>query len=159
MQEVAEYVREIVFIFNRGCAVRSNEVESPQGRLGQIWRLSLNHLDGHDAQTPDVDLPAVILTGDDLGCHPVWRSDHCITLIVRIINLRTEAKVGCNRLVVFIEKECDRIRTQLDVAFHGEQDVVRLNVSMDNTLGMKMLQAVQSLRNCQHNIHGETRSY
>ena len=48
-------------------------------------------------------------------------------------------------LVVFVEGFSDRIHTQFDVAFHRKQNVVRLDVSVDNTLGMEMLQAIKCL--------------
>lgn len=37
--------------------------------------------------------------------------------------------------------------TELDVAFLGKQNVVRLDVSMNDALGVKMLQAVEGLEN------------
>jgi len=52
--------------------------------------------DRHDPQTPNVDLGAVLFASDDLGSHPVGRTDHGSPLGVGWIrDLGTEAKVGC----------------------------------------------------------------
>ena len=51
--------------------------------------------DGHDTQTPDVNLGTVLLTRHYLRSHPVWRADHGGTLRVRLGDLRAETEVGC----------------------------------------------------------------
>jgi hypothetical protein len=128
VQEVFESGRQIVLLLDRRRAICRDQIERAQGRLGQVWRLALNHLDRHDTQTPDVDFAAVFFACDNLGSHPVWCADHGRTLHVRLVNLGAETEIG-----------------QLDVAIHAEQNVVRLDVSVDNTLGVQELQAVKRL--------------
>lgn len=57
---------------------------------------SSRHTDCHDPQTPNVDLGAVLFASDDLGSHPVGRTDHRGPLGVGWIrDLGAETKVGC----------------------------------------------------------------
>ena len=44
-----------------GPAVLCDEPESAEGRLRHVGRLAVHHLDGHDAQAPDVNLLPVVL--------------------------------------------------------------------------------------------------
>ena len=54
-----------------GCYSRSavlrDEPERAERRLRHVRRLPVHHLDGHDAQAPDVNLFAVVLAVHDLG--------------------------------------------------------------------------------------------
>lgn len=87
-----------MLIFDSRGAVRGNQVERSQRGFRQIWRLALDHLNGHDTQTPDVNLATVLLAGNHFGRHPVWRADHGVSLVVRVVDLRAEAKIGCSRV-------------------------------------------------------------
>lgn len=89
-----------MLLFNLGRAVGSDEPQGTQRTLVEVWGLSLNHLNGHDAQGPDVDLAAIFFTGNNLWCHPVGRSDHGRALVVVLVDLRAEAKIGYGLLVV-----------------------------------------------------------
>ncbi len=89
----------MLFLYMRG-SVRGDEVQSSQGRLRQVRRLSFDHFDGHDAQTPDVDFPAVLFAGDHFRGHPVWGADHGGSFALRFVDLRAKAKIGCDLLVL-----------------------------------------------------------
>lgn len=107
VEEVAEDRCQVVLLLDCRCAVGRDQIERAQWRLGQVGWLALDHLNGHDAQAPNVDLAAVLLARDNFGCHPVRRADHGGALHVRFVDLRAEAEIG-----------------ELDVAFHAQQDVV-----------------------------------
>lgn len=51
--------------------------------------------DGHNTETPDVDLGAVLLARHDFWRHPVRRTDHRRPLRVLALDLSAEPKVGC----------------------------------------------------------------
>lgn len=128
VQEILESRRQIVLLLDRRGAVGRDQIERAQRRLGQVWRLAFYHLNGHDAQTPDVDLAAVFFACNNLGSHPVWCADHGRALHVGFIDLGAEAEI-----------------CELDVAVHAEQNVVRFDVAVDDTLGVQELQAVKCL--------------
>lgn len=56
---------------------------------------SCQRTNGHDTQTPDVNLRSVLFPRNDLRCHPVWRADHGRALGVGLGYLRAETEVGC----------------------------------------------------------------
>lgn len=94
MQEVAEGMRQVLLVLDGRCAVGGDQVKSPQRGFRQVWRFTLNHFDGHNTQTPDIDLATILFARDHFGCHPVRRADHRVTLVVRVVDLSTEAKIG-----------------------------------------------------------------
>lgn len=67
----------------------------PEGVLVEVRRLPLHHLDGHDAQRPDVHFGSVSLPGHHLRGHPVRSSHHGAALTLLRGDLGAEAKVGC----------------------------------------------------------------
>ena len=93
MQEVLEHSRQLVLFLYLRSAILRNQVESSKRRLGQVRRFSLNHLDRHDAQAPDVDFSPIFLACHHLGRHPVRRSNHSCPLILRFVNLSAEAEI------------------------------------------------------------------
>jgi len=82
------------------CAIGCDEPKSTQRTLVEVWWFSLNHLNGHDAQRPNIDLATVLFAGDNLWCHPVWRSYHGRTLVVVLVDLSAEPKIGYKLLVL-----------------------------------------------------------
>ena len=66
----------------------------PKRVLIEIWRLPFHHLNSHDPQRPDIHLGAILLPGDHLGGHPVWRAHHRRPLVLLRTDLSTEPKVG-----------------------------------------------------------------
>lgn len=119
VQKVLENDGQLVPILDDRFAVCGNEIEGAQRVLVEIWRLSLNHLDGHDPQRPDVHLGPIVLSCHHLRRHPVGRADHGGPLVLLGADLGAKAKVS-----------------ELDVAVHAKQDVVRLDVAVDHvTLG------------------------
>lgn len=82
VEEVAEDVRQVVLIFDGRGTVRSDQIECSERRFRQIWGLTLDHLNGHNTQTPDVDLATVLLAGDYLRRHPVWCANHGVPLVM-----------------------------------------------------------------------------
>ena len=113
----------------------------------QIRWLSVLHLYGHDAQRPDINLFAykksamlnrehksevpvshtVMFSTDDLWRHPVGRADHRVSLLVAL-DVRAEAEVG-----------------DLDAAVDAQEDVVRLDVSVEDALVVEVVDALQNL--------------
>lgn len=126
VQEVFECTRQVVLLLDRGCTVGRDQIERAQRRLGQVWWLALYHLNSHDTQTPDVNFAAVFLACDDLGSHPIRRTNHSRALHVRLVDLSAETEIS-----------------ELDVAVHAEQDVVGLDIAVNDTLGVQELQAVE----------------
>ena len=94
VKEFLENAGQVVLGFDGWCAVRGNEVECTERRLCQVRRLALNHFNGHDAQTPDVNLAAVVFAGHNLWGHPVWSANHSSSLVLLLINLSTETEVS-----------------------------------------------------------------
>ena len=70
LEEVMEILGPLVLILERWDALGGDEEESTKGRVLHVRRLSLGHLDQHDAERPDVNLGAIIVTTDKLWCHP-----------------------------------------------------------------------------------------
>jgi hypothetical protein len=88
------------------CAIGRNEVKRLERVLVKVWRLALDHLDRHNTQAPDVDLRAVLLTGDDFGCHPVWRTHHRGAL--RAVGyLCAETEVGYRPVISNVARDGD----------------------------------------------------
>lgn len=94
VEEIAEDVRQVVFIFDGWCPVRGDQVECPQRRFCQVGWLALYHFNRHDTKTPNIDLATILLSGDHLGCHPVRSADHSVALVLGVVDLRTEAEVS-----------------------------------------------------------------
>lgn len=94
VQEITEDGRQVVLILNCRRAVGGNQIQSPQGRFRKIRRLTLDHLDGHDTQTPDINLAAILLSSHDFRGHPIRCTDHGVSLVMRVVDLGTETKVG-----------------------------------------------------------------
>ena len=115
VQEVLEDDRQLVPVLDDRLAVGRDQVERPQWVLVQVGRLPFNHLYGHDAERPHVDLGPVVLPRDDLRGHPVGGPYHGRPLVLLRADLSAEPEVG-----------------QLDVAVHPQQDVVRLDVAVDH---------------------------
>lgn len=67
----------------------------PQGILVEVRRLTLHHLDGHDAQGPNVHFGSVGLAGHDLRSHPIRRAHHSASLTLFWSDLSAEPKVRC----------------------------------------------------------------
>lgn len=104
MEEVAENVRQVMFIFDGRGAVRGDQIKCSERRFCKVWRFTLDHLNGHDTQTPDVDLAAILLASDYFRCHPVGCADHGVPLVVCVVDLGAEAKVGCMKLALTFNK-------------------------------------------------------
>lgn len=106
-QEALELLAKSLRLLQTWCTVRGDQVQGLQRLLVEVWRLGLDHLDGHDTQGPNVDLAAVLLLLDNFWCHPVRCSDHGGTLAALLSQLGTETKVS-----------------DLDIASRTKQDVV-----------------------------------
>lgn len=50
LQKVSEDWREIVLLFDRGRTVSRDEIQSTEWGFREVWRLSFDHLNGHDAK-------------------------------------------------------------------------------------------------------------
>jgi hypothetical protein len=94
-KESFEFLGQLVGLLEAGCAVCGDKVEGFQGLFVKVWRLGLNHFDGHDTQGPDVDLVAVLFLLNDFGCHPVGCADHSCALGSLFGELGTETEIGC----------------------------------------------------------------
>lgn len=95
-EEGLELLGQLVGLLEAWGAVCGDEIECLQGLFVEVWRLGFDHFDGHDAQRPDVDLIAVLLLLDDLGCHPVRCADHGCTLGSLFSKLCAESEIGWN---------------------------------------------------------------
>ena len=153
-QERLEFLADLLGLLQPRRSVRSDEVESLERLLVEVWRLRLDHLDGHDAQGPDVDLRAVLLLLDDFGRHPIWRSDHGGALRLGIRELSAEAEiswlgVSAIRFSFLGSHSCQALRlTNLNVPASIQKDVAGLDITMNNLLVVKVVQAAASLRIC-----------
>lgn len=107
MKEVSEDGRQRMLVLDTWCSVLSDQVQGSQRRLGEIRRFSFDHFDCHDAQAPDVDLSTIFFPRNHFRSHPIWSSHHRSALVVGVVDLCTEAKVG-----------------QLDVSSFRKQNVV-----------------------------------
>ena len=93
-QERLELLGQLLWLLEARGAVGSDEVQGLKGLLVEVGRLRLDHLDGHDAEGPDVDFAAVFLLLDDFGGHPVGGADHGGALVALLGQLGAETKVG-----------------------------------------------------------------
>ena len=96
-------------------------------------RLHLSELDHSDAKTPDVNLGVVrlvpeSLAGHHLWGHPVWCADEGVSLLIVLLELGADSKVG-----------------ELDVPLQSEQDVAGLEVSVDDPVPVEIEEAVHHL--------------
>lgn len=64
--------------------------------LVEVRGFSLNHLDGHNTQAPDIHLRAIVFLLDDFGGHPVRGAHHRGSLPAVLRDTRTKPKVGCD---------------------------------------------------------------
>lgn len=127
-QERLEFLAELLGLFETGGSVGSNKIEGLQGLFVQVGGFRLNHFNGHDAQRPAVDLRAILLLLDHLGCHPVGSANHRGALVLVFGQLGTEAEIG-----------------DLDVANTVEENVVTLDITVDDALVVQMGQTPASL--------------
>lgn len=93
-QESLKLLRQFLRLLEPGSAVCCDQVKSLERLFVQVWRFRLNHLDSHDTERPDVDLGAVLFLLHDLGCHPVWCTDHGGTLGALLGKLSAEAEIS-----------------------------------------------------------------
>lgn len=106
MQKVPENRRQVVLVFDLRGACCGDQIQSSKRRFVQIRRLSLDHFNGHDTQTPDINLSSVLLPADNFRSHPVRCSNHGIPLVLGVIDLGTETKVGWGILLVSCYDGC-----------------------------------------------------
>ena len=68
----------------------------PQRILVEVGRFSIDHLNGHNSQRPEINFRAVLFAGDHFGGHPVRSADHCRSLRLLRADLRTETEIRCS---------------------------------------------------------------
>lgn len=103
-----------------------------QGRHGSevvIWRPTLEKLDDSAPHAPDIRGGAGAGQLDDLGGHPVWSADD-----LRLLVLATGERAGRDAKV-----------GKLDSAVLGGEDVGALDVAVDDTLVVEVLEALKDL--------------
>ena len=62
--------------------------------LIEVRGFPLHHLDGHDAQRPDVHFGTILFSCDHFRCHPVRGTHHSGAFVLLRGDLSTETKVG-----------------------------------------------------------------
>lgn len=67
----------------------------PQWVFIEIWGLSFDHFDGHDAQGPDINFGSICFSRHHLWGHPVWRAHHRTPLTLLWSDLSAEPKISC----------------------------------------------------------------
>jgi len=85
-----------------GRRIAWDQEEGPHGVHVAQRRLTLGHLQGRDAQTPQiaaivVSRLRVVLAGDHLGGHPVRRSDERVAATDRPVQLGAHTEIDCRR--------------------------------------------------------------
>lgn len=81
----------------------------PQWILIEVRWFSFHHLDGHDAQRPDVDFGSVGFARHDLRSHPIWRAHHSAPLTLFRSDLGTKSKVRCEGDKITLETFLDLV--------------------------------------------------
>ena len=71
VDKVLKVRRPLFGLLERRDALGGDEEERTQRRELHVRRLALGHLHDHDAQTPNVDLGAVVVASNQLRRHPV----------------------------------------------------------------------------------------
>lgn len=127
-QERLELLAQLLGLLEARGAVGGDQIQRLERLLVQVGGFGLDHLDGHDAQTPDVDFAAVLLLFHDLGRHPVGGADHCGALVALLGQLGAEAEVG-----------------DFDGAARREQHVVGFDVAVDDVLAVQVDEALAGL--------------
>lgn len=95
-QIIRKHIGQILGVGNLGSAIGRNQIQRLERILVQIRRFTFNHLNSHNAQTPNVHFGSVFLPCDNFRSHPVRGTNHSCTFgICRIGDLCTETKVGC----------------------------------------------------------------
>jgi hypothetical protein len=134
-------------MFQGGCAIGGYQIQSLEWFIVQVRRLVLDHFNGHDAQRPDIYLGVIFLLLDHFRGHlqkkkkkkkcerrvcvregrifyPIRRAHHGRPFPFLIGQFCTKAKI-----------------TDLDMSLKVEQDIVRLDITMDDVLSMQMMEA------------------
>lgn len=127
-QESLELLAELLGLLETRGSVGGNKVEGLEGLFVQVGGLRLDHFDGHNAQRPAVNLRAILLLLDHLGCHPVRGADHGSALVLVLGELGAEAEIS-----------------DLDVANTVEENVVTLDITVDDALVVQVGQTLASL--------------
>lgn len=99
-QERLELFAQLLGLLEARRTVGGDEVQRLERLLVEVRRLRLDHLDGHDAERPNVHLGAVLLLLHHLGRHPVRRAHHGGALGLGLGELGAEAKVGWREGVI-----------------------------------------------------------
>jgi len=98
-QERFELAAEFLGRFEARRAVCGDEVEGFKRFFVQVGGFGLDHLNGHDAERPDVDFRAVFFLLDHFGRHPVGGANHGGALALGFGELSAETEVGCDEVV------------------------------------------------------------
>lgn len=127
-QKSLQILTQLLRVLKSRRSIRRNQIQRLKWLLIKIRRLSLNHLNSHDSQGPDIDLWAVFFLLDDFRRHPVGCSDHSCALGFRFGELGAEAEVG-----------------DFDVAAGVEENVVGFDIAVDNVLLVEVVKAEAGL--------------
>mmetsp|Transcript_6196 Transcript_6196/g.10094 ORF Transcript_6196/g.10094 Transcript_6196/m.10094 type:complete len:286 (+) Transcript_6196:177-1034(+) len=129
LDKVLELGRHRIRIFVRRSSLGHNQKESAHGGgFVHVGRLAFAHLDGHHTGAPDVDLDTVGFGLDDLGGHPVGRSDDRQSLCLLLVQLCSISEIS-----------------DLDATVEGDHDVVGLDITMDDLLFVQVAETSDGL--------------
>jgi hypothetical protein len=120
-EEGFEFFGEFLWFLQARGAISRDEVKGLERFLVQVGGFRFDHFNGHDTQGPAIDLGAVFFLLDNFGGHPVGGADHGGALILGFGELGTEAEIS-----------------DFDVADTIQEDVVRLDISVDDVLAVEM---------------------
>lgn len=95
-QKFLQLLAQLVRVLQARGAVGGDEEEGLEGLLVQVRGFGFDHLNGHDAQGPDVYFGSVFFLLHHLRCHPVGCPHHRGPFGFGFGQFRTEAEVGCS---------------------------------------------------------------
>jgi len=128
IEKVFEVLGELGGSFEIRKTLRDDQKQRLGGGQIHIRWLSFKHLANHDSKTPNIHLCAVIMSLNQLRCHPIGRPYNCVSSVLLLRQLCRKSKIG-----------------QFDFGVVPKENVVGLNVSVEPMQAVHVAQRFQSL--------------